>query len=92
LIFSAVSLLSGGREQSPPVAASVPSAQFIIPPDELFLPEEPDFLPGVLTQERRAVWTTQDAMPWWQDPLRGGEQVWRDLIEKTVDDIMESVP
>jgi hypothetical protein len=31
-------------------------------------------------------------MPWWQDPLKDGEQEWRDQIEKTVDEIMESVP
>ena len=65
----------------------------IIPPDELFLPEEPDFIPGVmLERERRAVWTAEDAAPLWQDPLKNGEQEWRDRIEKTVDEILESVP
>ena len=65
----------------------------IIPPDELFLPSEPDFIPGVmLEREQRTVWTAEDAAPLWQDPLKNGEQAWRDLIEKTIDDIMESIP
>ena len=65
----------------------------IIPADELFLPDEPDFVPGVLLgREQRAAWTAEDAALHWQDPLRNGEQEWRDRIEKTIDEIMESVP
>jgi hypothetical protein len=65
----------------------------LIPPDELFLPEEPDFVPGImLEREQRIQWTAADAVPFWQDPLKNGEQEWRNLIEKTVDEIMESVP
>jgi hypothetical protein len=64
-----------------------------IPAEDLFLPDEPDFVPGViLEREKRTQWTPDEAMPWWQDPLKDGEQEWRDQIEKTVDDIMESVP
>ena len=64
-----------------------------IPAEDLFLPDEPDFVPGViLEREKRTQWTADDAMPWWQDPLKDGEQEWRDQIEKTVDEIMESVP
>ena len=75
---------SAGRE---------PIRRVVIPPDELFLPSEPDFVPGVmLGRDRRAVWTAEDAAPLWQDPLKSGEQEWRDRIEKTVDEILESVP
>jgi len=64
-----------------------------IPPDELFLPEEPDFVPGVmLDREQRTEWTENDVMPWWEDPLKGGEDPWRNLIEKTVDEILGGVP
>jgi len=64
-----------------------------IPAEDLFLPDEPDFVPGViLEREKRTEWTAGDAMPWWQDPLKDGEQEWRDQIEKTVDEIMETVP
>ena len=64
-----------------------------IPAEELFLPDEPDFVPDViLGREKRTQWTADDAKPWWQDPLKDGEQEWRDQIEKTVDEIMEKVP
>ena len=94
LLIAGVSLLLRGRpdEQSgaPRPAASL---RITIPADELFLPFEPDFVPGVmLGRERQAEWTAEDVEPFWQDPLRGGEQQWRDMIEKTIDDIMGSVP
>ena len=64
-----------------------------IPPEELFLLNEPDFVPGVLLErEQRSIWTAEDAQPLWQDPLINGEEPWRDRIEKTIDEIMESVP
>ena len=95
LLIVGVSLLStgrsGGRGTPPPPPAASPRVS--IPPDELFLPFEPDFVPGViLGRERRTEWTAEDVEPFWQDPLRGGEQQWRDMIEKTIDDIMGSVP
>ena len=65
----------------------------IIPPEELFLPEEPDFIPGVLIDsQRRSAWTAQDAAQYWQDPLKDGEESWREQIEKSIDEIMESIP
>jgi len=65
----------------------------LVPPDELFLPGEPDFLPGVLPgRERRAEWTTADALPWWRNPLTDGEERWRARIKSMIDEIMESVP
>ena len=65
----------------------------LVPPEELFLPSEPDFLPGVLLgRERRAEWTQADALPWWRNPLADGEERWRARIERMIDEIMESVP
>ena len=85
---------NSGRE--PLAVTAVPageSRQTLIPPDELFLPDEPDFVPGVLLErERRGEWTADDAKPWWQDPLKDGEDPWRNLIEQTVDEIMEKIP
>ena len=64
-----------------------------IPPQELFLPDEPDFVPGVLLdRERRSIWTEQDASAFWQDPLRHGEEQWREKIETVIDEILENVP
>jgi hypothetical protein len=78
------------RSAAPP-AAEITTRR--IPAEDLFLPDEPDFVPGViLEREKRTQWTPDDAMPWWQDPLKDGEQEWRDRIEKTVDEIMENVP
>jgi hypothetical protein len=77
-----------GRER-----AAAPVRQGVIPPDDLFLPDEPDFIPGILLErEQRAAWTADDAAPLWQDPLRNGEEPWRDRIERTIGEIMESVP
>ena len=64
-----------------------------IPPEELFLPDEPDFLPGVvLERDRRLNWTEQDASEYWQDPLKYGEEQWREKIEAAVDELLERVP
>jgi hypothetical protein len=98
LILAGIPLLTRDKsEKRKPAAASpagnVPVREGLIPPDDLFLPEEPDFIPGVmLEREQRASWTAADAVPLWQDPLKNGEEPWRNRIEKTIDEIMESVP
>jgi hypothetical protein len=64
-----------------------------IPPEDLFLPEEPDFLPGVLLdREQREAWTAEDAETFWYNPLEDGEEGWRDQVEKVIDDLLERVP
>ena len=64
-----------------------------IPLDELFLPDEPDFIPDViLERERRQSWTEDDAMEFWQDPLRFGEEIWRNNIETAINELLERVP
>jgi hypothetical protein len=98
-----LAVLSGGSASRGPVSdrtaldrPSVGAGTFNpvpIPPEDLFLPEEPDFLPPViLERERREVWTAEDAEPFWYDPLEEGEEGWRDLVEKLVDDLLERVP
>jgi len=83
----------GGDTGKGGAAAGAALRQGVIPADDLFLPDEPDFVPGILLErEQRAVWTADDAAPLWQDPLRNGEEPWRDRIERTIDEIMESVP
>jgi len=93
LFIAGVSLLSkdASVKKEPLPASSVTVRR--IPAEDLFLPDEPDFVPGViLEREKRTQWTDDDAMAWWQDPLKDGEQEWRDQIERTVDEIMEGVP
>jgi hypothetical protein len=64
-----------------------------IPPEELFLPDEPDFLPGVIPErEQRKVWSVEDAEPYWYKPLSGGEEVWRERIKTVIDELLEYVP
>ena len=93
LIIIGVSLMSKDKPIKPAVLPASSAMSRRIPAEDLFLPDEPDFVPGViLEREKRTQWTADDAMPWWQDPLKDGEQEWRDQIEKTVDEIMESVP
>jgi len=97
LAFAGIPLLTRGKSAAEsaaaPVAGNAPARQGVIPPDDLFLPDEPDFVPGImLEREQRTEWTSADAAPLWQDPLKNGEEPWRNRIEKTIDDIMESVP
>jgi hypothetical protein len=63
-----------------------------IPPEELFLPGEPDFLPRLrLEREPRDVWTREDAQPYWTGfPAEGA--VFLDIAESVIDDLMERVP
>ena len=64
-----------------------------IPAGELFIPDEPDFIPGVLLgRDRRESWTYEDAAEFWQDPLRSGEEPWRERIESVINRFWESVP
>jgi hypothetical protein len=63
-----------------------------VPPEEFFLSEEPDFIPGVLLeQEPRTTWSEQDAMQNWHDPLKNNEEFWRFQLEKAIDELMEHV-
>jgi hypothetical protein len=64
-----------------------------IPPEELFLPDEPDFLPGVIPErERRSLWTAEDAEPYWYNPLERGKEEWRNRIRTVLDEFLEHVP
>ncbi|MDR2478621.1 MAG: hypothetical protein LBD48_04830 [Treponema sp.] len=94
LVFAGASLVARrGAAQSVPPAGANPPARAVIPPDEVFLPEEPDFVPGVLLErQRRSGWTAADAAPWWQDPLKNGEEQWREQVEKAIDNLLERVP
>jgi hypothetical protein len=61
--------------------------------EDLFLPNEPDFLPPViLEQEQKKSWRQEDAEPFWTDPLEYGSDYWRDNISETVDSLLERFP
>ncbi|MDR2953245.1 MAG: hypothetical protein LBU82_08395 [Treponema sp.] len=85
--------LAGSAGKEDPSVQSEASFQFAIPSEEIFLPDEPDFIPGVLLgRERRTAWNSQDAAAFWQDPLKEGEEKWREKIETAVDEFLERIP
>ena len=83
-----ISLVAGPRTTvSPQVSASG------IPAEELFFPEEPDFLPPlILEREPRQPWDLQSLEFFWQDPRVGNEEKWREEIIRVVDRLMDGVP
>jgi hypothetical protein len=64
-----------------------------IAPEDLFLPDEPDFLPEVLlNREPRNPWTLEDVRPFWTDPLQDDPELWRERIKAAIDEFLEGVP
>ncbi|MDR1278195.1 MAG: hypothetical protein LBK02_05550 [Treponema sp.] len=95
LLLLSVVLLIGqrGSRAGPPEDPAGPVQGFHIPREELFLPDEPDFIPGVLLERMpRESWTGEDAAPYWQDPLKSGEEPWREQAEAAIDELLERVP
>jgi len=93
LVLSVVLSLKGSSKKESAAGQDGFNRQIAVPADELFLPEEPDFVPGVLLQrEQRSSWTEEDAAVYWQDPLRQGEEQWREKLEAAVDEFLERVP
>ena len=92
LTLSVIISLGGNKKGAP----AEPERQQIISPipaGELFIPDEPDFIPQILPgRERRTTWTEENAEEFWHDPLRQGEAQWRDNIETAIDKFMERVP
>jgi len=61
--------------------------------DELFPPEEPDFLPTVLLyQEPRGEWSVEDAAPFWTDPSTLNVPALRSVAKERIDALMETIP
>ena len=92
LIIATLAMNSGRkqtrvRESSPATMA----ASIIIPQEELFIPEEPDFVPEFLfVREPRRYWSLEDIRPYWKAPLN--DERWREEIKSAVDQLMEGVP
>jgi len=92
LILSVIIPLAGNKKETPPE----PARQQIISPIpavELFIPDEPEFIPQILPgRERRSSWTKENAEEFWQDPLKQGEAQWREHIEIVIDEVLERIP
>ncbi|MDR0759621.1 MAG: hypothetical protein LBF74_05855 [Treponema sp.] len=82
---------NAGTESSQELSAAFSPRN--VPPEEFFLPDEPDFLPEtILERERRESWTEEDARPFWRDPLDDGTFDYTELMSRVIDDLMERAP
>jgi hypothetical protein len=69
------------------------AVELTIPPEDLFFPGEPDFVPSLLLErEPRPSWTPDDIAPFWEDPERLGRDRWIKEMELVIDKLMEDVP
>ena len=88
LVIAALALNSGKKQRNSPAATA---AGFTIPQEELFIPEEPDFIPEFLfVREPRRYWTLEDIRPFWRAPQ--DQERWKEEIRSAVDQLMEGVP
>ena len=91
LVISTVVIHSGRPKKSAAVEVSA-GPLLNIPPEDLFIPAEPDFLPGfLLEREPRHSWSIEDIHPYWKKP-EGNPDLWREKIKSAVDKLMEDVP
>lgn len=61
--------------------------------DELFLGDEPDWLPPVLLYRSPVErWTAEDAEPFWTDPAEEDGEYWRRRLSEAADSVLEAVP
>jgi hypothetical protein len=91
LIVFGFSTGKGTNRQAESMADVFPDT--LIQAQDLFLPEEPDFLPSLIPErEQREIWTRGDAGEFWYDPLRHDERLWRERARQTVDQHLEHIP
>ena len=87
LVITAIAFSTRGPREG----AAAHQAVHLIPPEELFIPAEPDFVPDfLLEREPRHFWSVEDIRPYWRVPAN--PEFWQDLIRSAVDELMESVP
>jgi hypothetical protein len=93
LITALVVTTIRSREAQVEAAPASLFSNLSIPKEEIYLGDEPDFLPPVIPfQAQRKTWTADDANPYWTDPAALGEAAIREKISGAVDMIFENVP
>ncbi|GMO25359.1 MAG: hypothetical protein Ta2B_04920 [Termitinemataceae bacterium] len=61
--------------------------------DQLFIPDEPDFLPEVIFEkEQRQSWTKEELQEFWSPPSENPDQLWKDKITDSLDELLEHIP
>ena len=64
-----------------------------IPPEELFYPREPDFLPPLLLErDPHQPWTVENLELFWKNPKVLNEDKWRETASAAVDKLLDGVP
>jgi hypothetical protein len=90
IVFIVITLAGSGRAGKREAGEVV---ELTIPPEELFFPGEPDFVPPLLLKrEPRRFWTPDDIAPFWRDPGNLGRDQWLKEMELVIDKLMEDVP
>jgi hypothetical protein len=90
VVISLINAESAKKLQSP---IPVENSRLIsIPLEDIFLPDEPDFLPNAILKKQPKKWDAQDVRPFWTNPLENDSFQWQDNIKNTVDKIMEKTP
>jgi hypothetical protein len=89
ILAIAVGILNSKKRQKAPSAAA--PGGLTISAEELFIPEEPDFLPEfIFEREKRRFWSIEDIRPYWKTPDPSDR--WREEIKSAVDKLMEGIP
>jgi len=89
LIIALAATHSGGPKKNEPPMNMI--AEPAIPPEELFMPGEPDFVPKFIPgREPRSSWSVEDVRPYWKIPDKSDR--WREEIKSAVDKLLEAVP
>ncbi|MDR0784511.1 MAG: hypothetical protein LBE74_01325 [Treponema sp.] len=93
LTLVTVSLISveSAKKRRLPISVEENKPSFV-PSEDIFLMDEPDFLPDALLEKQPKKWDAQDVRPFWTNPLENGAFQWEDNIKNTVDEIMEKTP
>jgi hypothetical protein len=87
--LTVITMASGGRGEG----VVRETVELAIPPEDLFFPGEPDFVPSLLLErEPRGFWTPDDIAPFWEDPGNLGRDQWLREMELVIDKLMEDVP
>jgi hypothetical protein len=63
-----------------------------IPKEDLYLPDEPDYLPPAVIRERERSWSPEKAGEWWTNPANIGDDRMIERVRDDVNAILDKVP
>jgi len=89
ILVVVISMITKPKEEQ----VQEPRALSAIPADDLFLPDEPDFMPQyLLEREPAAGWNIDSVRPFWKDPLANRHEFWLNEMTSLIDEMLENVP